>query len=754
MSVSTSNYTSTGISGIITIADELSSTNIISAVNNFITSNGTGNRGWTLHDTLEGHEPGTANFNNAYSPINLYVFRSLNADGTTYKYLIMRWDIINMWFWTSTCESWNNTTHVSTNECWTNQGAFIHSYDIIDGKIFLSVSPRHFTIWSFNGATPGLWSMICETERDAAENTTVAGYPTWGWTCSLMIGTPYGVQSGPSNIIFAFPRLMDGSTGKNAANKVKPRTIRGRFPPGAFSGTALTIVDSVTNNFLHLGSEWYVTYGWDELANKTIPPTLGSVQKNSITPVYADYESATDDRTYGRIYNVGTVGPTQSFLSTISANLDSTGGWPDNSGSSAPMVALPMNGGAENRISSYASHIDNAYFAFTEMITEIARIGGGRILVGGMTGLYLCSVGGNTYSRGAAAATASPQVPLKIITTSAVIVDVIFDGERYAYFTTSAGVSRIDTRSNANPYLWTVTSLSLSHGGGYASMDKSCVYISGRTRQSTPSSPQVYIISRSTFTLTATFSTGTDVVAAVRFSTVQPTYTGFGIVHHCGNAVTASSYFLQRFNSSTGAQVNTSQYAGPSVTLTYGYGYWLDPTASSDQQAIWWIAPGASALANSTRVYYITYGAGISNIGFTSVGDVSNVAGTYTTQFAGENTPGDAWVFPEYGSFKLGHKTMLTSNMGGFGIIGLHLYNSPSSGTTSPQLMVPHASSSVASSTWGGGPNRITDGVWSYASYYVNTNDVRLFVLGNFYGLSGAGTNALIPRLNMWLVKS
>lgn len=806
MSVSTSNYTSTGISGIITISNELSSTNIISAVNNFITSNGTGNRGWTLYDTLEGNEPGTGVSGNVHSPINTYVFRSQNADTTTYKYLIMRWDIIKRWLWTSTCESWDNTTsHTPSNECWTNNSAFIHGYDLIDGKIFLSIAPRHAVIWTFISSSPGLWSMVCEFERDAAENTAGAGYPCWAWTCSLMLGTPFakGPTEGPSKIIFAFPRLSDNSTGRLAASKVKTGTIRGAFPPDLLYGTALSIVDHVPYNYLHLGSAFYGINGRDErystsfyqstlVAGNTQTLTNGTTTRNMIVgqpvikisgvgqfnsaptiasitsdtgytlnnaisvigaitfvvqrppgelatwdtlEVFAKFESTADERSYGRIYDVGVTGPSRTILPIFYENLNNSGGWPDRLGSVSPVVALPFNGGNEGLRSSYSSNITSHYITVADSLHEVAPIGGGRLLAAGSKGLYLCYADQGPFGViGLTNPQASTQTPITIISDTNGIVDVVFDGEKYAYCSTSTGVTRIDV-SGANPTSWSTSSISLSQGGGYISIDKAYVYISGRVPQASANRPHVYIINRSTFTEATSFTTGTDPAGAVLFGTVQPTYTGYGIVMQSGAAGTTTSRFLQRFSSSTGAQINTTEVQA-SNTVQDPYGFWLDVISGTIY------AMKFSYTASGTiPVYTLSYGAGISNIGLTSIGNItiSVLASIGYYPMAGTGAAaarGDVFILPEFGTFKAHAKSPQNANTHTLNIFNLS--NDPVNGT-GPFLLkttASGASQGVDTIPHGGSTNRETDGVFSYSILYQSATSSRIYILRDGYDVT------------------
>jgi hypothetical protein len=146
----------------IDIVNELGngSTNIIAGVNTALTL-----LGWSLYDSIN-----AAGFN----PVVTRVYRVLNVDGVTFKYLIIRWDTVKLFFYTSTCETWNTIGKLPINESWTNAGAFAQGYDLVLSSIIVSATNRHAMLWNFINNHPGLWTAVLEFERVAAEDTVTA----------------------------------------------------------------------------------------------------------------------------------------------------------------------------------------------------------------------------------------------------------------------------------------------------------------------------------------------------------------------------------------------------------------------------------------------------------------------------------------------------------------------------------------------------------------------------------------------------
>ena len=539
MSVTTTTYTVGANSKLLTISQEIGSTNIILAVDSAITG-----LGWTLYDTL-----GTT----TYNPILTKVYQAINADGVTYKYLIIRWDTIKLRFYTSCCESWNTTTKTPTNESWTQAGAFAQGYDPQNSLIVVSASTRHCMIWTFINNSPGLWTAVVEFERIAAEDlasVATAPVPCFAWTNSVMIGTPYGNGTGvgniPSQIIFAFPRTFEGNVGPGAAFSYAPVTNKGMMPYFS-AGTAVTVTND-TNN-IHLGSYFKnLTYRWDT-----------SGLKVPVSPVSVDH--VTRSMPFGRIYNFGVFRPLGSPGDTVYANVDTTGGWPSSNtttSTSTECFLLPMNGGYEP---TQVGALNNSYGSYTYPGTLQHTLG---IVNTASTTTYagkVIPIGDNMWFnandgiRTCSISSGSGALSVLRYTNTGGCLDLIFDGQRTIYASHNNGVVKIDTLNytvTGNITGATFPALQ-ANGAGYLAMDNKNVYICSRTRQALPA---IYILDQATFTMSSSFcySNATQQTTATTFATPLPDYTGNVYAMTTPGASTTSLINITafKFNSNTG----------------------------------------------------------------------------------------------------------------------------------------------------------------------------------------------------------
>ena len=420
MTVSSAQYTTNSYR--ITILNEVTYSNILSAVNQAITT-----LGWTQYDYVAQSAPGLGSTSNK-SPLYTYVYRALNYDGVTYKYCIVRWDIIKMVFYTSTCESWNTTTHIATNESWSQAGAFAQHYDIKDCYIFVAATTRHLVIWPFIKNEPEMWSGVFEFERVAQEDTVATNTPCWAWTNSLMIGSQFGKSSGTSKTMYAFPRTFDGFTGAGAAQVYAPVTNRGMFPP-TYLGATVSITD---NQSLHLASFYNGTYGWDLSAY--------SAAKVYSSPIAVD--SLTKFMPFGRTFNLSVTGSIGGPFDTIALPLDATGGWISSSGANADCIILPMNGGADSGAVTYGSGKMNSPVGSSALTSNPSKV----LAIG--DNVWACNLQGIYYwpmSNGTVAPTIAWANPYASNTSS--VIDMVFDGERTIYASTYFGLVKIDTET-------------------------------------------------------------------------------------------------------------------------------------------------------------------------------------------------------------------------------------------------------------------------------------------------------------------
>ena len=573
MSVTTTQYTTNSYK--ITLNMEMDSEAMLAAVDTAVKA-----LGWSAFDTVgtssAGQIPGLGT-TSTYSPIRTYVYRALNFDGVTYKYIILRFDTIKWQFWHTCAESWNATTHVATNESWNNVGIFVQNYDLRDGFLWIGATSRHFVIWPFIRNEPGMWTGTFEFERVASEDTSGAGYPCFAWTNSLMIGTPYGNPSNnvaiggtmyPSKIMFAFPRTPDGFTGVSAAQIYAPITSKGMHPPSYPNHNLGALAFTSDTNLLHLGSHYNWIYAWDTFSSKT-----------SASPFSLD--AITKIMPFGRAFNLSVTAPIGSFLDTTSIPVSATGGWADPSGTAADCVLLPMNGGPENYDRATSSSLP-APSVPTTMITAVAsgQGTGGNTTNAAMQKTF--AIGANVWAVNNQGVwvwnTITSTMPLVYSSTG--MRDIIFDGQRTVWGATSAGVVRIDTETLA------ATAYTMTAGTQYLAIDRNFVYATSRT---TSTNPAMYAIRRSDFSLAyGNFSSASTVVVVTIAGTPQPDYQGG--VYLASVAGTVGTTQTMRIYKNVGNEATTTWVETTSVfnphrptagsSMQYNIpGWWFDPTS-------------------------------------------------------------------------------------------------------------------------------------------------------------------------------
>ena len=232
MSVTTSNYTASGNIKKITVTNEFGngSTNIIAAVESALTG-----LGWTAFDTVAA---------TLFNPIITKVYSAANSDGVNTKYLIIRWDTLKRFFYTSTCEQWiiNSAVHYPINESYTAAGGFAQGYDIDSCFILVGASARHAMLWSWINGAPGLWTAVTEFERVAPEDIAAVAVPATGTV--FFNGT---------NVPFVAPP----TTNTNMVFGTRPFTVETWVRPTGFTTSSNNAIAGTWNsNGSNINSDW------------------------------------------------------------------------------------------------------------------------------------------------------------------------------------------------------------------------------------------------------------------------------------------------------------------------------------------------------------------------------------------------------------------------------------------------------------------------------------------------------------------
>lgn len=384
--------------------------------------------GWELLDELDA------------GVIHTQVFRCLNKDNVTYKNIILRWNIHTLEINTSTCESWNATTHVATNEAHTffNCAPVHFSLNACDLVIF--VSPRWCAMISYINGEPCLWAGVFESAREDSSDTAAANYPCWGWmsavhaafgtTSITSTGKPLG---GNDYTLWSMPRTRNGNTGINAAKKFSadygvvayPTWLQTNVQPFVYQ------LGNITNKFL--------ANAWNQTGRLALP----------IKPIH-DFDQPIITN-YGTIFGAKICAPAGISMNKISLTTNSDGNF------------SPTGTTTHHRLLNHAHKPMvwdiSAWFSNTGWVQSNVPV------LSGLTPKFICSTGAAYYI-----STTSSNKVVKVDAISStsleialpgvgVINDIKFDGERYVYIGHVSGISRLDTRDES------ITSVSIGTGG-------------------------------------------------------------------------------------------------------------------------------------------------------------------------------------------------------------------------------------------------------------------------------------------------
>lgn len=704
MSVTNTQYSTNSYK--VTISNEfVDSNNIITGVNTAITT-----LGWSLYDSIN---------QTTYSPMATRVYRVLNVDATTYKYAILRWNTLLLNFNLSTCESWNTSTKVPTNESWHNAGCFYQGYDLRDSFIFVGATARHLVLQPFIRNEPGLWTAILEVERAAAEDIAANSAPCFFYTNSLMFGTPWGAGANntPSRYMVAFPRTPDNQTGAAAAKVYAPVTTRGMYPPyypsantANVGANAVSIVQTHDGNALHLGS-FYSTigsWGWDATKAIVSPITLDNIYKTM---------------PFGRIYNAAITKPigSQSLDSTY-INADATSGWPSGSGSNTEFLAFALNGGDEDtQFSNAAGRLSVSWSNTNSAVYGSCVAVGNNVWVAANNGVW-------TWDMNSGANTA----PIQRYINSNGIIDIMFDGARSIWGTTNNGIIQIDTETYA-----TNANITADLGTSMLNMDQKYIYAASRTRST---QPKIYTFFRANGNLSAHLNVGTALAAVTCFGKPTPDYKGFVYAVTQQGAQTTGSGVVRQIvwsaeaaNANVGASNNTYSSSG---TINWQQSFWYE----YNSDAMYYFSKEAA-----TAPRYIQY-ANVPNTNVwtqifnTTSGTTTSVQGNqgYAISPANTNTwdnCGDLSIMPRRGYLSMTPRRMGANQTSQSGYNQVTSIQHPDGviGVGTPYSMSTNTGNDIKNTIQGWGAHQWTNGVRIFQTIWVSNTEARIHTLGNLY---------------------
>ena len=692
----------------VTCATELDSNTMIAGVNTAITT-----LGWSLYDSIN---------QTTYSPMVTRVYRVLNADGTSYKYAIIRYNTLKLNFNLSACESWDTTAKVPTNETWHNLGMFYQGYDIRDGFIFVHATARHLILQPYIRNEPGLWTGIFEFERIAPEDIGANSVPCFGYTNSLMLGTPWGQSSNntPSRYMFAMPRTADGQTGAFAAKIMAPVTTRGMYPPyypsantGNTGANAVIIIQAADPNALHLGSFYNTTggWGWDTAKTVVAPVTVDHIYKSM---------------PFGRIYNTAITKPIGSqTLDSTYINADTTGGWPSGSGSNTEFLSYALNGGSETEYANTLGRLAVSYSNnFNNVYSSVVAVGN-NVWVASNTGVY-------TWDMGAGANT----LPTARYLNSNGVQDIMFDGLRSIWGTTNNGIVQIDTENYT-----TNSNIAADLGGLHIEMDQKYVYVSSRNSNV---QPKTYLFWRANANLATHMNVGTALPLATGFGRALPDYKGNFYVHTTpGNAGATQTTRMIVFqseaaNANVGAANTTNPVRTAAAALNNDqYGWWRDP--NSDRLFLFTNAAGTGYIHEYANVVNTNVWVVLANNSTGAWLPNSNQSGiTYANSIAVTNTwdlRGDLVFMPRRGMLTIQPSRVGANATSQTAYHSVTSMQHPDSvfGTGTPVAILQQSQTDILNAANGWAAHQWTNGVRVFQSIWRSNTEQRIVSISNLY---------------------
>jgi hypothetical protein len=430
--------------------------------------------GWTLFDSFWGGQNATAG---TASPVYTQVFRSLNADGASYKNIIFRYNTREQVINTSTCEYWDTvanyaagspsapTVRSPTNEAWTYFDCAPIGYNLATCDLLLNVSPRWCVLHSYLNNEASLWSGVFENQREDIMDTATIGYPCWGWISSTLwaLGAPTPGSkplATADHTLYSMPRTRQGYTGVNAA-----KSWAGDYgittSPNWLATTASSFIYYLGNK-----ENKFITNAWDGSRRLTLP----------IKPI-SDY--STTIANYGQLYGIKLVAPIGSNMNKITVPTDANG--------NASVTGTDRTHWLLNcHYKSYANET-TSWFPQTNSTgnitwaAETIATGGRPISVVSTGAAYYCIMSGGASVVKVNAITKT----YSAVYSTTGITDIKYDGERFIYITSTTAanaITRLDTADD-------ITMVSVPVTGGF-----SALALSGDTVICSPAATAINII--------------------------------------------------------------------------------------------------------------------------------------------------------------------------------------------------------------------------------------------------------------------
>lgn len=186
---------------------------VLDAIQAFITT-----KGWDLYDASAG--------------TNARCYRALNADGVSYKYMVIDANSAN-YIMTKVYESWNATTHVGTNLAFNSDNTtYAQQLTLANsGYLYVFATVRWCALLSkkndgtLGSATGNAFCGCFEISRDNSDETP-GQYPIYAWMNGY--GMTGGIADGTYPRCFALPKNRQAGTADTASRDNSVTTLSGQ----------------------------------------------------------------------------------------------------------------------------------------------------------------------------------------------------------------------------------------------------------------------------------------------------------------------------------------------------------------------------------------------------------------------------------------------------------------------------------------------------------------------------------------------
>jgi hypothetical protein len=526
--------------------------------------------GWTLYDTaLSTEPPENARIAGQCFTTKVYSAVCRDGDSPSTKYMILRYDAPRQYFYMSCCESWNTSTKVPTNECWTQNRGFPIPLSTNHYVLYIFASARYCVMVPVIRGEQGLWQGIFEFEREASDDNATKA-PCFGYTNGVIFGSPFyaltsnfnaSTQTETSNIVknnvlpFWIPRLSTGEVGLAAARNTSLFVAGSSFPPPT------TLLPRYSNN--NIANT--VTYNYGQGLASIFGTNVYRGNSNNFSvylPKVSSVNSAASFRA-GRIYGINIAQSSLgNVLDTYQIPLEGNTGHFNTLGTNTTCFALNILGGSQFTcgVNTAASGLlrDRLNFEYIDnepSPANVAHFFDGVVVRG--KEIYLTC--GNTT-------VGYPQLKkynLDTNTWSNITLpgngdSLVYDGGNNIYVSTTVGITRVNVDNNAIIANLNMAS-NLAGGAAALAIDDRYVYALQQTVSTTNN--QIAVVN-SSFSVERYINSLSIINAGGRYSMIfSPDYSNNRVIV-LGSQHTAPSVALNQYvvSGANGATIANSTY--------------------------------------------------------------------------------------------------------------------------------------------------------------------------------------------------